>query len=256
MALQLTRPLVCFDLETTGLNVASDRIVEISWYKVFPGGNAEGKTLRVNPECHIPEESTAIHGITDEDVQNCPTFKEIAKEVAAVLDGSDLMGYNSNHFDIPLLAEEFLRAGVGVDLKRKNMVDAYTIFAKMESRSLQAAYRFYCGKELQGAHTAEADTMATYEVLLSQIERYPELPRTVEGLSEFSAGPHKYADFVGRVAYDAEGQEIFNFGKYKGQRVVDVFRRDTGYYGWLQAGDFPEYTKVVFTRLLLGSKKK
>ena len=198
--------------------------------------------------------ATAIHGITDADVADCPTFKEVAEEIAAALKDSDLAGYNSNHFDVPLLAEEFMRAGVDVDLKEKKMIDAFTIFSKQEPRNLTAAYRFYCGKNLEDAHSANADTMATYEVLMAQLERY-DIPDTVEGLAEYTQGNTRFADFAGRIAYDNEGVEIFNFGKYKGMRVRDVFRRDSGYYGWLTNGDFPQYTKGVFTRIFLDSKK-
>lgn len=272
MKLKLSRPLVFFDLEATGLNISTDRIVEISYYKVFPNGNAEGKTLRVKPTVirhlsdpfgkpiieetpmHIPEASTAIHGITDEDVADCPTFRQIAHQIADVLKDSDLAGYNSNHFDVPLLAEEFLRAGVNIDLKRRNMVDAYTIFTKNEQRNLSAAYRFYCGKDLQNAHSANADTMATYEVLTAQLERY-DLPDTVEGLADYSAGSVRFADFAGRIAYDKDGYEVFNFGQHKGQRLADVFRREPGYYGWIIGGDFPAYTKQVCTRVYLNKVK-
>ena len=259
MKLKLTRPLVFFDLETTGLNIAQDRIVELSYYKVFPNGCAEGKTFRVKPtqvmlgqeiQMHISDEATAVHGIHDEDLVDCPTFKEIAPELVKVLEGSDLAGYNSNHFDVPLLAEELLRVGQNVDLKRMRMVDVFTIFQRQEPRNLVAAYKFYCGKDLTNAHAADADTMATYEVLKAQLEKY-ELPDTVEELADYTTGTVRFADFAGRVAYDAEGKEIFNFGKYKGQRVADVFRRDPGYHGWIQQGDFPQYTKAVFMRVYL-----
>jgi DNA polymerase-3 subunit epsilon len=259
MKLQLTRPLVFFDLETTGLNIASDRIVELSYYKVFPNGSSEGKTFRVKPtqiilgqevQMHISAEASAVHGIYDEDLADCPTFKDIAPEIARVLEGADLAGYNSNHFDLPLLAEEMMRVGVEVDLKQKKMVDVFTIFQRQEQRNLVAAYKFYCGKDLTNAHAADADTMATYEVLMAQLERY-DIPLTVDGLAEFTGGNVRFADFAGRIAYDAAGVEIFNFGKYKGQRVADVFRRDTGYYGWILQGDFPQYTKSVFTRIYL-----
>ena len=179
MKLKLERPLVFFDLETTGVNIGTDRIVEISYYKVFPNGNAEGKTLRVNPGMHIPEEASAVHGIYDEDVKDCPRFEQIAPEIAQVIADSDLAGYNSNFFDVPLLAEELLRAKVQVDLKAKKLVDAFQIFRKNEPRNLTAAYKFYCNKDLEGAHSANADTMATYEVLLAQLERYDDLPATV-----------------------------------------------------------------------------
>ena len=263
MKLQLTRPLVFFDLETTGLNIASDRIVELSYYKVFPNGTSEGKTFRVKPvqmmlgqevQLHISEEASAVHGIYDEDLVNCPTFKEVAPELAKVLEDADLAGYNSNHFDLPLLAEEMMRAGVDIDLKKKKMVDVFTIFQRQEPRNLVAAYKFYCGKDLTNAHSADADTMATYEVLMAQLEKY-DIPMDVDGLAEFTAGNTRLADFAGRIAYDAQGVEIFNFGKYKGQRVVDVFRRDIGYYGWIQQGDFPQYTKNVFTRIYLSMRK-
>ena len=263
MKLQLTRPLVFFDLETTGLNIASDRIVELGYYKVFPNGTSEGKTFRVKPvqmmlgqevQLHISEEASAVHGIYDEDLVNCPTFKEIAPELVRVLEDADLAGYNSNHFDLPLLAEEMMRAGVDIDLKKKKMVDVFTIFQRQEPRNLVAAYKFYCGKDLTNAHSADADTMATYEVLMAQLEKY-DIPMDVDGLAEFTAGNTRLADFAGRIAYDAQGVEIFNFGKYKGQRVVDVFRRDIGYYGWIQQGDFPQYTKNVFTRIYLSMRK-
>lgn len=259
MKLQLTRPLVFFDLETTGLNIASDRIVELSYYKVFPNGSSEGKTFRVKPtyvmlgqelQMHISDEASAVHGIYDEDLVDCPTFQEIAHEVAKVLEDADLAGYNSNHFDLPLLAEEMMRAGVSIDLKKKKMVDVFTIFQRQEPRNLVAAYRFYCGKDLTNAHSADADTMATYEVLMAQLEKY-DIPTDVDGLAEFTSGNLRFADFAGRVAYDAEGKEIFNFGKYKGQRVIDVFRRDPGYHSWIQQGDFPQYTKAVCMRVYL-----
>ena len=259
MKLQLTRPLVFFDLETTGLNIASDRIVELSYYKVFPNGSSEGKTFRVKPtyvmlgqelQMHISDEASAVHGIYDEDLVDCPTFQEIAQEVANVLEDADLAGYNSNHFDLPLLAEEMMRAGVSIDLKKKKMVDVFTIFQRQEPRNLVAAYRFYCGKDLTNAHSADADTMATYEVLMAQLEKY-DIPTDVDGLAEFTSGNLRFADFAGRVAYDADGKEIFNFGKYKGQRVIDVFRRDPGYHSWIQQGDFPQYTKAVCMRVYL-----
>ena len=263
MKLHLTRPLVFFDLETTGLNIGSDRIVELSYYKVFPNGCSEGKTFRVKPtqmmlgqeiQMHISEEASAVHGIYDEDVKDCPTFKDIAQEIVQVLSDADFAGYNSNHFDLPLLAEEMMRAGVDIDLKKKKMVDVFTIFQRQEPRNLVAAYKFYCGKDLTNAHSADADTMATYEVLMAQLDKY-DIPTDVDGLAEFTAGNVRFADFAGRIAYDAEGVEVFNFGKYKGQRVADVFRRDVGYYGWIQQGDFPQYTKNVFTRIYLSLRK-
>ena len=260
MRLQLTRPLIFFDLETTGINIASDRIVELSYHKLFPDGTAEGKTVRIKPvrweggqevQMHIPDEAAAVHGIHDDDVASCPTFKQLAPQLAEVFADGDIAGYNSTYFDVPLLAEEFLRAGQTIDLKSKCFVDAFTIFQRHEPRTLTAAYRFYCGKNLEDAHSADADTMATYEVLMAQMERYTDLPATVKELSDYLAGDKRMADFAGRVLYDQQGKEIFNFGKYKGQRVIDVFRRDRGYYSWLLDGDFPEYTKSVFKRIYL-----
>jgi DNA polymerase-3 subunit epsilon len=235
----------------------------LSYYKVFPDGQAEGKTLRLKPtymmlgqevQMPISPEASAVHGIYDEDLVDKPTFKDVAASLAEVLEGADLAGYNSNHFDLPLLAEEFMRAGVDVDLKAKRMIDVFTIFQRQEPRSLVAAYKFYCGKDLTNAHAADADTMATYEVLMAQLDRY-ELPDDVNGLADFTTGTVRFADFAGRIAYDADGVEIFNFGKYKGQRVVDVFRRDSGYYGWIQQGDFPQYTKGVFARIYMSLRR-
>ena len=263
MKLQLTKPLVFFDLETTGINIASDRIVELSYHKLFPDGSSEGKTWRVKPvmmkdgvevQMPIPPEASAVHGIYDDDFRDCPTFRQIAADVAKVLEGCDLAGYNSAHFDLPLLAEEFARTEVNIDLKRMKMVDVFTIFTKNEPRNLTAAYKFYCGKDLTDAHSANADTLATYEVLMAQLERY-DIPDTVDGLAEYTQGKQPFADFAGRIYLDENGVECFNFGKYKGQRVIDVFRRDTGYYGWLTAGDFPEYTKRVFTRIFLSLRQ-
>ncbi len=262
MKLQLTRPLVFFDLETTGVNIATDRIVELSYCKLFPNGSSEAKTLRIKPtmmeggqevQMPIPEGASEVHGIYDADVANCPTFREIASDLAHTLEGCDLAGYNSNHFDVPLLAEEFARTNVSIDLKRMKLIDAFTIFTKNEPRNLTAAYQFYCGKNLEDAHSANADTMATMEVLMAQLERY-DIPTTVDELAEYTQGKQKFADFAGRIYYDEQGCECFNFGKYKGLKVSDVFRRDTGYYGWLINGDFPQYTKTVFTRIYLSSK--
>ena len=199
MQLNLKNPIVFFDLETTGINIVKDRIVEISFVKVHPNGKEESKTRRINPEMPIPPESTAIHGITDEDVKDCPTFKEIAKSLAAQIEGCDLAGYNSNRFDIPLLAEEFLRAGVDIDLNKRKFVDVQTIFHKMEQRTLSAAYKFYCDKSLENAHTAEADTMATYEILKAQLDRYPDdLQNDIDFLSKYSSFTNN-VDFAGRM---------------------------------------------------------
>lgn len=250
MKLKLSKPLCFFDLETTGIQVASDRIVEISILKVFPNGNKESLTLRVNPEMPIPPESTAIHGISDEMVANEPTFKELAPRIYEMIKDSDLAGFNSNRFDIPLLAEELLRAGIDFDLKRALAVDVQTIFHKKEKRTLEAAYKFYCDKELEDAHSAEADTLATYEVLKAQIERYDDLENDINFLAEYSK--HKeFVDFAGYIAYDKDGDEVFSFGKHRGKRVVDILENEPGYFGWLLNADFPLYTKRVLTRIRL-----
>ena len=251
MQLNLKNPIVFFDLETTGINIVKDRIVEISFVKVHPNGKEESKTRRINPEMPIPPESTAIHGITDEDVKDCPTFKEIAKSLAAQIEGCDLAGYNSNRFDIPLLAEEFLRAGVDIDLNKRKFVDVQTIFHKMEQRTLSAAYKFYCDKSLENAHTAEADTMATYEILKAQLDRYPDdLQNDIDFLSKYSSFTNN-VDFAGRMIYNEDGKEVINFGKYKGKLVEEVLKTDTGYYSWIMNGDFPLNTKKILTEILL-----
>ena len=250
MQLNLKNPLVFFDLETTGINIVKDRIVEISFVKVHPNAKEESKTRRINPEMPIPPESTAIHGITDEDVKDCPTFKEIAKSLAAQIEGCDLAGYNSNRFDIPLLAEEFLRAGVDIDLNKRKFVDVQTIFHKMEQRTLAAAYKFYCDKSLENAHTAEADTMATYEVLKAQLDRYPELQNDINFLSQYSSYGNN-VDFAGRMVYNDKGEEVINFGKYKGRLVEEVLKNDPGYYSWIMNGDFPLNTKKMLTEIKL-----
>lgn len=250
MQLKLNKPICFFDLETTGTNVALDRIVEISILKVFPNGNKESHTWKVNPGVPIPKQASDIHGITDEMVANEPSFKELAPKVMALLKDSDLGGFNSNRFDIPLLAEELLRAEVDLDLKKAMSVDVQTIFHKMEKRTLGAAYKFYCDKNLEDAHSAEADTNATYEVLLAQLERYQDLENDVKYLAEFSS--HKnFADFAGFVGFDKEGREIFTFGKYKGTLVEEVLDKEPGYFGWLLNADFPLYTKKVLTRIKL-----
>lgn len=255
MQLNLKNPIVFFDLETTGVNIATDRIVEISYLKVYPNGKEECKTLRINPGIPIPPESTAVHGISDADVANCPTFKEVAKTIAREIEGCDLAGYNSNRFDIPLLVEELLRAGVDIDLSKRKMIDVQTIFHKMEQRTLSAAYKFYCDKDLNDAHTAEADTRATYEVLKSQLDRYENLPNDVAALAEFSTH-NKNVDFAGRIVYNDKGAEVFNFGKYKGRSVAEVFKTDIGYYGWMMQGDFTLNTKNVITSIKLRAFNK
>jgi DNA polymerase-3 subunit epsilon len=255
MRLNLKNPIIFFDLETTGINIASDRIVEISYLKVDLNGNESEKTFRVNPQMPIPAEASAIHGITDEDVKNAPSFNEIAKSLAREFEGCDLAGYNSVRFDIPLLAEEFLRAGVDIDLKRRKFVDVQVIFMKMEPRTLSAAYKFFSGKELSDAHSASADTRATYEVLQAQLDRYDNLENDIGKLAEFSAH-NRNVDFAGRIVLNEKDEEIFNFGKYKGKTVREVLEHDPGYYGWMMNGDFPLYTKKVLTSIKLGILKK
>ena len=254
MKLNLKNPIVFFDLETTGTNIVADRIVEISYLKISPNDTEESKTMRINPEMHIPEQATAVHGITDDDVKNCPTFKAVANDIAGAIKGCDLGGFNSNRFDIPLLAEEFLRAGIDIDLKRHKFVDVQVIFHKMEQRTLSAAYKFYCGKNLEDAHTAAADTAATYEVLKAQLDRYPELQNDIDFLSKFTCF-NRNVDFVGAIVYNDKDEEVFNIGKYKGQRVADVLQRDPGYYGWMMNADIPQYTKKVLTQIKLRSMK-
>ncbi len=251
MSLTLKNPLIFFDLETTGINISKDRIVEISIYKINPDGTKdEPKTRRLNPEMPIPPESSAVHGIYDADVVDCPTFKSVAKSLANYIEGCDIAGFNSNRFDVPLLAEEFLRVGVDVDLKRRKMIDVQNIFHAMEQRTLVAAYKFYCGKDLTKAHSAEADTIATYEVLMSQIEKYEELEGNVDFLSEFSTRS-KSVDFAGMVVLNEDDVPVFNFGKHKGKSVLETFKRDPSYYSWIMNGDFPAYTKKVMTELRL-----
>ena len=250
MELKLTRPLCFFDLETTGTNVAKDRIVEISILKIFPNGNKESKTWLVNPGIPIPEEAFAIHGISDEKVAGEPGFKELAKEVFAMIKDSDLGGFNSDRFDIPLLAEEMLRAGFDFDMKNSVSIDVQTIFHKMEKRTLGAAYKFYCDKDLTDAHSAEADTMATYEVLLAQLDRYPDLDNNVKKLAAFSKH-RQFADLAGFIEFDEDEEEIFAFGKHKGKKVLEVLEQEPGYFGWILNADFPLYTKKILTQIKL-----
>ncbi|MBQ6881136.1 MAG: 3'-5' exonuclease [Alistipes sp.] len=254
MKLNLKRPIVFFDLETTGVDTAKDRIVEISMIKIMPDGEEIVKTRRLNPEMPIPAEATAVHGITDEDVKDEPTFTQIAKSLAQFIQGCDFGGFNSNRFDLPVLVEEFLRAGVDVDLKRRRFIDVQNIFHKMEQRTLVAAYKFYCDKNLEDAHSAEADTRATYEVLKAQIERYGDLQNDVDFLADFSSRGET-ADYAGRILYNEKGEEVFGFGKYKGRSVADVFRTEPSYYDWMMNGDFPLYTKKVITEIRLRDKK-
>jgi len=255
MKLNLKRPLAFFDLEATGTNVGADRIVEVSVIKLHPGGSEEVKTWRVHPGMPIPLESSLIHGIYDEHIADQPKFKELAQEVADFIQDADLAGYNSNKFDIPMLAEEFLRAGVKFDLDNRHFVDVQNIFHQMEQRTLKAAYQFYCQKDIINAHSAEADTRATMEVLLAQIEKYADtewedkkgnkskpVVNDVEALHKFT-NLNRPVDFAGRMAYNEDGDEVFNFGKHKGKKVEDVFAIEPSYYSWMLQGDFPLYTK-------------
>jgi DNA polymerase III subunit epsilon len=255
MKLNLKRPLAFFDLETTGTNIGVDRIVEISVIKMQPDGSEAVKTWKVNPEMPIPLESSLVHGIYDEDVAHMPVFKAIADDVATFIADSDLAGYNSNRFDIPMLMEEFLRVGHGFDIEQRYFVDVQNIFHQMEQRTLKAAYQFYCGKDIINAHSAEADTRATMEVLLAQVERYANTEfedkkgvKTIPVTGDV-AELHKFTnmtrpvDFAGRMVFNDAGEECFNFGKHKGKRVEDVFKAEPSYYAWMMQGDFPLYTK-------------
>jgi len=250
LELKLKRPVVFIDVETTGINVSTDRIIEISLLKVSPGGKEKWFTSRVNPEMPIPAKTTAIHGITDDDVAGCPTFREIAKTLAAFLEGCDLAGYNAIKFDIPLLAEEFLRTNTDFNFRKRKYIDVQVIFHKKEQRTLSAAYRFYCRKELNNAHSAEADTAATYEILKAQLDRYNDLENDIDKLAAFSSF-NTSADFAGRIILDENGTEIFNFGKHKGRPVEVVLKEEPSYYSWMMNGDFPLYTKKVLTEIKL-----
>ena len=250
MELKLSKPICFFDLETTGIDITKDRIVEISILKVYPNGNKESKTWLVNPTIPIPKAASDVHGITDERVAGEPTFKELAKQIHNMIKDSDLAGYNSDRFDIPLLAEEMLRAEVDFDLGNRVSVDVQTIFHKMEQRTLSAAYKFYCGKDLIDAHTASADTNATYEILKAQLDRYNNLENNIKKLSEFTYRK-QIADFAGFIGYNDKGEEIFTFGKHKGKRVEDIFDEEPGYFGWLLGADFPLYTKKILTAIKL-----
>lgn len=249
MKLNLKKPIVFFDLETTGVSSIHDRIIMLGYIKVYPNGNEEAKTIYINPERHIPEETTAIHHITDDDVKDCPTFKQIAANLAATFEGCDFAGFNSNHFDVPMLVEEMLRAGVDFDISKSKLIDVQNIYHKLEPRTLSAAYKYYCNKDLDGAHSAKNDTMATYEVMKAQLDKYPEvLKNDVDFLADFSK-MNNNVDLAGRIVYNEQNVPVFNFGKYKGTPVEAVLTKDPGYYGWILQGDFPQNTKQVLTRL-------
>ncbi len=254
MELKLKKPIIFFDLETTGTNITSDRIVEISVIKVMPDGKEIARTRRINPTIPIPAEATAVHHISDADVADEPTFKQVARSLAELFSGCDIAGYNSNRFDVPMLDEEFRRAGIKFDFSKVKFIDVQTIFHKKEQRTLVAAYRFYCGKELGDlAHSADGDTRATYEVLKAQLDRYSDLPNDVEALSEFSS-QNNNVDLIGRLIYNDKHQPVINFGKYRGRLAAEVLRNDPGYYSWILQGDFPRNTKDAFTAIKLGLK--
>ena len=249
MSLQLQRPIAFIDLETTGVSLSSDRIVEIAIVKILQDGSRQVKRKLINPEMRIPAQSTEIHGITDEMVKDAPTFKQAANELKQFIENCDLGGYNSNRFDIPMLMEEFLRAGIELDLTTRKMVDVQHVFYTMEPRTLTAAYKFYCQKDLEGAHSAEHDVNATIDVLLSQIQRYPQLGNSVESILGI-IGEEKIVDYARRFSFDDKGVEVFNFGKHKGKPVVDVLKAEPQYYDWMMRGDFPLHTKQKLTEIL------
>lgn len=248
MKLKLTRPIAFFDLETTGVNIGTDRIVELSILKIFPDGKRETKTMRVNPTIPIPASSSEIHGIRDEDVADAPTFEDIAPNLYIFLHDCDLGGYNSNKFDVPLLAEEFHRVGYDFDITEKKLVDVQNIFHKMEQRTLAAAYQFYCGKSLENAHSAEADTTATFEILLAQLDRYDELKSDVDFLHTFSKRGNN-VDLAGRFVSNDKGEVLINFGKHKGKTVESVLEQEPSYYSWMMRGDFAQDTKKVLKNI-------
>jgi len=263
MELNLTKPIVFLDLETTGINITTDRIVEISMLKIMPDGKEEVHTHRINPTVPIPPESTAVHGISDEDVKNEPTFAEMAPNFVQFIGNADLAGYNAIKFDFPLLVEEFLRVGIDFDLRTRRLVDVQNIFHKMESRTLSAAYRFYCNESLENAHSAEADTVATYEILKAQLDRYQgteytdksgksafPIENNIKTLSEFSYY-NQSADLVGQIIFNQSNMEVFNFGKHKGKTVEDVFRTEPAYYDWMMKAEFPLSTKKLITAIKL-----
>jgi len=248
MKLQLTRPIAFIDLETTGINIGTDRIVEIAIVKILPDGSKQVKRKLINPQIPIPAASSEVHGITDEMVKEAPTFKQVSNEVKQFLEHCDIGGYNSNRFDIPMLIEEFLRSGLEFSTSERKMIDAQKIFHMMEQRTLSAAYKFYCNKQLTDAHSAEADATATWEVLEAQVERYPQIGNTVESIARFT-GEDDIVDFARRFI-KVNGIETFNFGKHKGKPVTQVLKEEPQYYDWMMKGDFPMNTKQKFTEIL------
>jgi DNA polymerase-3 subunit epsilon len=248
MPLSLTRPICFIDLETTGINVSTDRIVEIAIVKINIDGTKQVKRRLVNPEMPIPKASSDVHGISDDMVKDAPSFKALANEIKQFMEGSDIGGYNSNRFDVPMLNEEFLRAGISVDIEGRKLLDVQKVFHMMEQRTLGAAYQFYCHKTLQDAHTAEADATATWEILEAQIERYPQIGNTVESIVKFT-GEDEIIDFARRLIYD-NGVAVFNFGKHKGKPVTKVLKEEPQYYDWMMKGDFALHTKQKLTEIL------
>jgi len=255
MNLPIKKPIVFFDIETTGTDVVHDRIVEITILRVETNQKESIHTYLINPERPIPPAVSKIHHITDEMVKDKPTFKELASTIYEYFEGADIAGFNALKFDIPLLAEEFMRCEIDFSMKNRNIIDVQVIFHKMEQRNLSAAYKFYCKKDLENAHSSKADTIATYEILKAQLDYYPQLPKNMKELSQFSAH-HRHADLFGHIIYNDKNEEVFNFGKYKGQRVTDVFKKDSGYYGWLLNADFPLYTKKIISEIYVREKQK
>ncbi len=254
MKLKIDKPIIFFDLETTGIQIASDRIVEISILKIFPNGNKESKTWLVNPTIPIPKETTKIHGISDEKIANEPTFKQLAPEIEKIMHNCDLAGYNSNKFDIPLIAEEFLRAGINFNMDNRKSIDVQNIFHKLESRTLSAAYQFYCGKELINAHSAKTDTIATYEILIAQLNKYKELENNIDFLAEFSERGGKSADMAGFIKFNEQGEKVINFGKYKNISLKQIWKDNPGYFSWINQADFPLYTKNIMNNFVMKMK--
>ncbi len=255
MKLQLKRPLVVFDLETTGISVTADRIVEICMLKVNPDGQEEIRTYRVNPEMPIPAGASDVHGIYDADIADKPIFKTLAPEINTFLKDCDFGGFNSNKFDFPLLVEEFYRAGIDFDIEKRKFIDAQRIYHFKEPRNLKAALKFYCEQDLENAHSAEADTVATWQVLKAQIERYDDIPHDIEGLHKMS-GQSNLADLAGRLIIDNKGETVFNFGKHRGKSVKEILKNEPSYYKWMMDGDFPQQTKMVLTRIRLSLRNE
>ena len=258
MKLNLDRPIVFFDLETTGVDIAKDRIVELCYIKVLPDGEEKAKSMRIKPvdaegnQIHIPETASAVHGIYDEDVKDCPAFRDIARDFYGIIEGCDLAGFNSNHFDVPLLVEEFLRAGISIDIRKHRLVDVFNIYRKLEPRTLSAAYKFYCHADLEDAHSALADTTATLRVLQAQLDRYPDvLENNIDFLVDYSDNnkEQKTVDLAGRIVCNEQGVKVFNFGKHKGRAVTEVLMREPGYFAWMMNGDFPENTKQELRKI-------